>query len=439
MNARWKQQARLVSLLVIQLLAGGCISASSDYALMGHGFPIPLPGAFEIEVKSDPPGASVKIEGQNKGTTPYTWRRTLLMQTIETYDIQVQYDGYESGQASCIMYGNQKIRASKNLESSSSSAASMSLSFALPPSSRNEDIKTHRRFLENYPESDAIARVRSQLDVLIDHEWRRAQATGTMEAYLDFLQEYGESKYAKATRAAIEELNRVSEDGAREEARVAEARPQATPRPRASPSGRSPRARATIPSPSPRPTPTPSPTPTPTPNPTPKPTLTPLQRLAAEETPDTERVQLAKGFADAGDLSALRDMHRARLAAGSVKTRQAIDESIEMLLASIQEQVSPPDEQLAVLRTLVAEGTSTQIQETSARLLGHFGDVKAIQPLLDVVSNRDVFFMVRSQAAFSLGQIGDPTVIDALRSLLATETDDYVKTYGLQEAIKMLE
>jgi hypothetical protein len=78
---------------------------------MGRGCPIPLPGTYTFTVSSTPSGARVYLNGKYKGTTPLSWDRHLLLQTIETIELKASLDGYEDGIVSGNNYAAEPARA----------------------------------------------------------------------------------------------------------------------------------------------------------------------------------------------------------------------------------------------------------------------------------------------------------------------------------------
>lgn len=101
--------------VLLLLLLTGC--ASSDLALMGPGFPIPLPGTHTFKIDSEPKGADVYFNGKLKGKTPVEWNRTLLFQTIQRYKIECKVPGHQNGFVLGWSHGNHVTSANANVRS----------------------------------------------------------------------------------------------------------------------------------------------------------------------------------------------------------------------------------------------------------------------------------------------------------------------------------
>ena len=72
------------------------------------------------------------------------------------------------------------------------------------------------------------------------------------------------------------------------------------------------------------------------------------------------------------------------------------------------------------------------LQRNACIALGNNGDPRAIQPLTNVLLESEP--LVRSHAAWALGQIGGPEAVGALRMALDSETESYV-TQEIEDAL----
>ncbi|MHB8898516.1 MAG: HEAT repeat domain-containing protein [Thermoguttaceae bacterium] len=69
------------------------------------------------------------------------------------------------------------------------------------------------------------------------------------------------------------------------------------------------------------------------------------------------------------------------------------------------------------LADILADG-NWQVRREAAEALGKAGDLRAVEPLIEVLGNRDGDWSVRAAAARSLGQLGDPRAVAPLAALL---------------------
>jgi len=62
-----------------------------------------------------------------------------------------------------------------------------------------------------------------------------------------------------------------------------------------------------------------------------------------------------------------------------------------------------------------------KVRWDAVRVLGEIGDPKAVDPLIEVLKNKDETYEVRGSAAIALGEIGDPRAVDPLIEALSYE------------------
>jgi hypothetical protein len=82
-----------IFLIILVSFIYGC----AGFEIMGRGIPIPVPGAHDYYIESDPPDVEVFLNGKLIGRTPLKYTRSLLFQTIETIRIEAKMPDPEKG------------------------------------------------------------------------------------------------------------------------------------------------------------------------------------------------------------------------------------------------------------------------------------------------------------------------------------------------------
>ncbi len=222
--AKWGVNVKIINLLPLLFflfILVGC-GKNNSLSVMGKGIPIPLPGTYTYHIKSIPEGADIYFNGKHKGKTPLKWKRTLLLQTIETNEIKVKLANHEDGVVSGRIYGGSP-KKEKNATVQKWGARTtihfnlpllpevrMKISQAWEKAKNIDTVISYKQFLQQYPNSEyseqAHRFIKDQEQE--DFAWKLAKSSDSIVIYTNFINKFPDSKFSQDAHSKLKAIEK---------------------------------------------------------------------------------------------------------------------------------------------------------------------------------------------------------------------------------------
>jgi tetratricopeptide (TPR) repeat protein len=223
MGGRGGRSRRFVLAAVIGagLGSGGC---GGTGVVFGSGVPVPIPGEKVFIVTSDPPGATVLVNGKEAGETPANVRWLPLFTTEQRARLEFRKADYGAALISLDFARAEAVVEATAGVNVSRESGQVRETFTVHVSMRLVDLKAYDRarvedsvaayelFLSRYPSSVLGAEARQRIAELL---FRGAVSQNTREAYRAFLADLRSQASPMAQEGAGRRLAQLSFEEAR--------------------------------------------------------------------------------------------------------------------------------------------------------------------------------------------------------------------------------